>query len=156
MRSSRSRKNSGLEDDLQRLGKLAYHRLEGSGDLVRRFRRFRKSEYADFRHLQTLYDWLFVPLTLWPVDIEGLMREALRRVNAGKRLDKIMVLLIEMLPSVPSVRTQQAVCEHEHSVQRGNYESLIRAVTNTIKLRRNLSVLQRFRPIGLLSKTILM
>lgn len=38
-----------------------------------------------------------------------------------------MILLIDLLPAIPSERTQRAVSEHEHAVQRGNYESLIRA-----------------------------
>jgi hypothetical protein len=38
-----------------------------------------------------------------------------------------MIRLIDLLPSLPSERTQRAVSEHEHSVQHGNYEALIRA-----------------------------
>jgi hypothetical protein len=38
-----------------------------------------------------------------------------------------MVLLIDLLPLPPSDKTQRAVSEHEHSVQHGNYEPLIRA-----------------------------
>jgi hypothetical protein len=74
-----------------------------------------------------LYEWLFVPITLAPIDVGGLLREALNRVTTGKRLDKAMVLLIEMLPSVPSARTQRAVCKHEHLVQHGDYQFLVRA-----------------------------
>jgi hypothetical protein len=72
-----------------------------------------------------LYDWLFVPITLWPIDVEGLFRAALDRAAAGRHLDKRMLLLVDLLPSLPGVRTQRAVSEHEHSVQHGNYESLI-------------------------------
>jgi len=56
-----------------------------------------------------------------------LFRTALDRAPAGKRLDKSMVLLIDLLPPLPSERTQRAVSEHEHSVQHGSYEPLIRA-----------------------------
>ena len=38
-----------------------------------------------------------------------------------------MLLLIDLLPLPPSNSTQRAVSEHEHSVQHGNYEPLIRA-----------------------------
>jgi hypothetical protein len=38
-----------------------------------------------------------------------------------------MVFVIDLLPSVPSERTRCAVSEHEHAVQHGNYESLIRS-----------------------------
>ena len=116
-----------LQSDLKRLTGLAYHRLENSDDLVRKFHRFRKTDHADLDHLQKLYDWLFVPITLWPIDIEGLLRIALDRAASGRRLDDSTILLIALLPLPPSNKTQRAVSKHEHSVQRGSYESLIRA-----------------------------
>jgi hypothetical protein len=127
MRRSNSERNSSIQGDLKRLSGLAYHRLESSQDLVRRSHRLRKAGHADLDHLQKLYDWLFVPITLWPIDIEGLLRIALDRAAPGRRLDKTMILLIDLLPPLPTSRTQRAVSEHEHSVQRGNYEPLIRA-----------------------------
>src|SRR5438128_7913478 len=71
--------------------------------------------------------WLFVPITLWPIDIEGLCRAAFDRASSGNRLDTTMILLIDLLPSTPSERTQRKVSEHEHAVQQGNYEPLIQA-----------------------------
>ena len=127
MKRSRSRGNSSLHQDLRRLGALAYHRLENSKDLLRKFARLRKRHYADLDRLRKLYHWLFVPITLWPIDIEGLLRAAIERVSSGKRLDSTMILLIDLLPATPNERTQRAVSEHEHAVQQGNYESLIQA-----------------------------
>jgi hypothetical protein len=127
MKQRRSRKASGLNHDLNRLRQLAYHRLESSKDLVRRFHRFRKADHGDLDRLQKLYDWLFVPITLWPFNIEGLLRTALDRASSGKRLEKTMALVIDLLPPVPTERTCRAVSEHEHAVQHGNYEPLIRA-----------------------------
>jgi hypothetical protein len=124
---SKSRRNSSLQHDLKRFGALAYHRLESSEHLVRKFHRLRKADHADLDHLRKLYDWLLVPITLWPVDIEGLFPAALDRASSGKRLDNTMILLINLLPPIPSARTQRIVSEHEHAVQRGNYESLIHA-----------------------------
>jgi len=56
-----------------------------------------------------------------------LFRVAVDRIAAGQRLDETMIVLIDLLPPLPSHRTQRAVSEHEHSVQHGDYESLIRA-----------------------------
>jgi hypothetical protein len=127
MERAKSRGRSDVENDLKHLRGLAYHRLENSEDLVRKFHRFRRTHRADFDHLQKLYDWLFVPITLWPIDIEGLLRAAVDRAAAARGLDKTMLLLIDLLPLPPSGKTQRAVSEHEHSVQHGRYESLIRA-----------------------------
>src|SRR5438552_259696 len=96
MKRANSRRRSDLENDLKRLRGLAYHRLENSADLIRKFHRFRRINHGDSNHLQKLYDWLFVPITLWPIDIEGLLRTALDRVASGKRLDNRMLLLIDL------------------------------------------------------------
>ncbi|PYJ69483.1 MAG: hypothetical protein DME75_11055 [Verrucomicrobia bacterium] len=127
MQRPNSPKRSSLQHDLKRLRGLAYHRLESSEDLVRRFHRFRREDQPELDYLQKLYDWLFVPITLWPIDIEGLLRAGLDRAAAGRCLDKAMILLIDLLPLPPSDRTRRAVSEHEHSVQHGNYEPLIHA-----------------------------
>jgi hypothetical protein len=127
MERSKSRRNPSLQGDLKRLGTLAYHRLENSEDLVRKFHRFRKRDHADLDHFRKLYSWLFVPITLWPIDIEGLFRAALGLASSEKRLDSAIILLIELLPPIPSERTQRKVSEHEHAVQQGNYEPLIQA-----------------------------
>jgi hypothetical protein len=127
MQPRQSRKASGQNHDLKRLRELAYHRFESSEDLVRSFHRFRRINHPDFDQLQKLYAWLFVPITLWPFNIEGLFRAALDRALTGKRLEKTMALVVDLLPPVPSERTRCAVSEHEHAVQHGNYESLIRA-----------------------------
>jgi len=124
---SKSRRRSSLQSDLKRLAGLAYHRLENSNDLLRKFHAFHETDHAELEHLRRLYEWLLIPITLWPIDIEGLFRAALHRAESGKRLDKNMILLIDLLPPLPSDRTQRAVSEHEHSVRHGNYEPLIRA-----------------------------
>src|SRR3982751_159123 len=90
MKRANSRRRSALESDLKCLRRLAYHRLENSEVLVRKFHRFRRTGGIDLGHFQKLYDWLFVPITLWPIDIEGLLRAALDRAEAGKRLDNPM------------------------------------------------------------------
>ena len=118
-----------LETDLKRLAALAYHRLDWSSAVVRKFHRRRKTleTHADFPLLKKVYEGLFVPLTLWPVDLLGLFTEALARVEKGKRLSGEMRLLINILPSLPGQAAQNATMEHEHAVQHGKYESLIRA-----------------------------
>jgi hypothetical protein len=134
-----------LESDLTRLRKLAYHRLENSRDLVRRFYRFRRRNHPDFYRIQRLYDWLFVPITLWPFNIEGLFRETLDRASSGERLDKTMVLVFDLLPSLPSEGTRRAVCEHERAVQHGNYEPLIRARYKYDQVEQELARDEQFR-----------
>ncbi len=121
--------NAELKADLNRLAALAYHRLEASGDVVRKFHRRRKalSLHANFALLEQVYAWLFVPLTLWSVDCDGLVREAMARIEGGKGLSGDMRLLIKLLPPLPDEKAQAVAIQHEHAVQHGNYESLIHA-----------------------------
>jgi hypothetical protein len=145
MKQRRSRKAGGLNHDLNRLRPLAYHRFESSEDLVRSFARFRRIDHPDFDRLQKLYDWLFAPITLWPFNIEGLFRAALERASAGKRLDKSIALVIDLLPPLPSERTRRAVSEHEHAVQHGKYEPLIRAGYKYHQVEQQLARDQKFQ-----------
>ncbi len=146
MERPNSRTGSSLRNDLKRLGTLAYHRLESSEDLVGRFHHFRKTGHGDFDHFQKLHDWLFVPITLWPIDIEGLFRTALDRAAAGRPLNKTMILLIDLLPLPPSNRTQRAVSEHEHLVQQSEH------ATSTIRSNLSSRAIQSFRHSGTLLK----
>jgi hypothetical protein len=138
-------KPASLSDGLKVLRELAYHRLESSEYLVRSFARFRRVGHPDFDRLQKLYDWLFVPITLWPFNIEGLFRAGFDRASAGKRLAKSMALVVDLLLPVPSGRTRHAVSEHEHAVQHGNYEPLIRARYKYDQVEQELARNQKFQ-----------
>ena len=140
-------KPSTLNDDLQRLASLAYHRLEWSGDLVREFHRLSKSRktHPDFERVAAVFAWMFVPITLWPIKLDGLLRGALDRIKSGRRLDAEMLLLIEMLPSLPSAKAQAAATQHEHAVQSGSYESLIQAEHKFDEMERRLADDPAFR-----------
>jgi hypothetical protein len=80
--------------------------------------------------LDTLYHWMFIPITLWPINIHNVFRHCLAQVSDGRRLDKEMQLLLEVLPAPPDEAVCAVVARHEHEVQRGRYEEL---VTTTAK-----------------------
>lgn len=121
--------NSTLHADLERLKKLAYHRAEWSGDLLRKIHRLpRKSrEHPDYGVLQILHRWLFVPVTLWPVDVNGLGHHVVDAIRKGRRLDRATVLLVELLGQPPENAVQDVVTQHERQVETGAYESLLLA-----------------------------
>ena len=118
-----------LEDDLLRLSKLAYRRLEWSEGLVRDFHSLSKSEggKADFPLLEKAYAWLFVPFTLWTIDFHALCTLLLERVKNGVELESSLRLLVNSLPPVPSARVQAVAAAHEHEVKRGDYEAQVKA-----------------------------
>lgn len=121
----------GLQKDLERLGALAFHRLEWAEPDIRRYHALRNEAPADVvAPLDVLYRWMFVPITLWPVNVQDVFAYGLAQVSAGKPLDKEIRLLLQVLPTLPSDNVCEVVARHEHDVQRGQYEPL---VTTTAK-----------------------
>ena len=121
--------NAELKADLKRLGKLAYHRADLSGDLMRKYHALpaKCRRHPDYPRLARLSRWWLTPLTLWPVDVDGLGRLILDRIRLGRRLDDAARLLLDLLGDAPAEAAQQVVAQHEHSVQHGEYESLLHA-----------------------------
>ena len=63
-----------LQQDLKHLSTLAFRRSAHCAPLVQRFHSL-KQRIAATGHaalIWNLYDWLLVPLSLWPLDFEGL------------------------------------------------------------------------------------
>jgi len=120
---------SSLNNDLKRLAALAYHREEWSGGTVRAYHRLSKAarKHPDFSFLEKSYAWLLVPFTLWAIDFHALCQVIQEDIEAGARVGKDLRLLVDTLPPVPDEKAQTAAMQHEHAVQYGNYESLIRS-----------------------------
>jgi hypothetical protein len=120
---------ASLRHDLDRLSHLAFRRTERAREAVREFHALRKQlrKHANYSEVQCLYQWLFVPLTLWPVDVAGLMTHMLRSMGSGANLNARTKLLLNLLGSPPDESVQNVAAAHEHLVQQGNYESLIKS-----------------------------
>jgi hypothetical protein len=116
-----------MKTDLKRLGEMAYHRVDWSGDSVRAFHRLRKKagKHPDFGLLEEVYAWILLPFTLWAIDFHALFQLLHDRIETGSPIETDLRLLVETLPPLPDERAQQAAIQHEHEVQNGTYESLI-------------------------------
>src|ERR1022692_642943 len=73
-----------------------------------------------------LYEWLFVPPTLWPFNVQDVLEDCLAALEKGKRLNSRHRLLIELLPEPPNETICTAVADHELHVQKGTYENLVK------------------------------
>jgi len=119
-----------LKADLKRLDALAYHRREWSEDTMTRWHDLlRERGAAAIAPIRALYEWMFVPVTLWPFSIHDVLDTCLEQVAAGNPLDRQMRLLLEMLPPLPAEEVCAAVGQHEHDVQAGRYEPLVTTTT---------------------------
>ena len=118
---------SQLALDLKKLSSRAYHIAEWAEDVLRRYHSVipkLKGEAAE--RLQVLYNWMFVPSTLWPFNVQDVLGDCLAALEKGKRLNNRQCLLIDLLPAPPNETICAAVAEHELNVQKGTYENLVR------------------------------
>src|SRR5436305_1422870 len=92
-----------LQADLQRFGRMAFVRAADCTELIRRFHRLKRRARAhpDYELIEKIYAWVFVPLTLWPIDVRGLAMQLLDGTAAGSQLDAQTRLLVSFLPPPP-------------------------------------------------------
>ena len=118
---------SQLALDLERLKSRAYHRAEWADGALHRYHAARlKLPGTVEPQLRLLYDWMFVPPTLWPFHVQDVLEDCLATLEKGKRLNARQRLLIDLLPEPPDETICAAVAEHELHVQKGTYENLIK------------------------------
>jgi hypothetical protein len=123
-----------LERDLKKLESRAYHIAEWAEDVLRRYHAAipnLQDEAAG--RLRVLYDWMFVPLTLWPFNVHEILNDLLATVEKGKRLSRQQRLIIDLLPAPPDETICEAVADHERHVQTGSYENLVKTLANRPK-----------------------
>ena len=113
-----------LERDLKKLESRAYHAAEWAEDTLRRYHAaIPNLQDASATRLRVLYEWMFVPLTLWPFDLHEMLNDLLAALEHGKRLSRQHCLIIDLLPAPPDENICEAVAEHERHVQTGSYEN---------------------------------
>ena len=116
-----------LDLDLKKLESRAYHIAEWAEEVLRRYHSAipnLKDEAAV--RLRVLYNWMFVPPTLWPFNVQDVLSACLATLEKGKLLNSRQCLLIDLLPEPPDETICAAVAEHELHVQRGTYENLVK------------------------------
>ena len=121
-------KEDAFACDLRKMQTRAYHMREWTETTIRRYHAsLAKGSHPDLPALQSFYAWLFVPPTLWPFNVLDVLNGCLERLEAGQRLTPRLELLAALLPPVPDETVCTAVATHEHHVQGGAYEHLLKA-----------------------------
>ncbi len=111
--------------DLKKLEDRAFDRAEWAEDVLRRYHAT-TPKLADgvAQQLRPLYNWMFVPPTLWPFNVQDVLADCLAAVEKGKRLSSRHRLIIDLLPELPDETVCAAVAGHERQIQKGIYENL--------------------------------
>jgi hypothetical protein len=118
---------TGVDLDLQRLKARAFDRAEWAEGVLRRYHATTPNlNDAAAQQLRALYNWMFVPTTLWPFNVQDVLEDCLAALEKGKRLNSRHRLLIELLPEPPNETVCDAVAGHERHVQKGAYENLVK------------------------------
>jgi hypothetical protein len=128
--------------DLKKLQARAFDRAEWAEEALRRYHAaIPDLNVVDARPLRALYDWMFVPPTLWPFNVQDVLEDCLAVLEKGKRLNSRHRLLIELLPEPPDESICAAVADHELHVQKGIYENLVKTQAkysqNELAIRTN-------------------
>jgi hypothetical protein len=136
-----------LNSDLKRIWSQAFDRADWAEPGIRRYHAVTaKLDASTVKSFRGLYDWMFVPTTLWPFNIQDVLEDCLTVLEKGKRLNARHRLIIELLPEPPDEAICAAVTDHEFQVQKGAYENLVKtqakydqnelAIRNDPELRR--------------------
>src|SRR4051812_262836 len=109
---------SDLRGDLNRFSRMAFLRAADCTEAIRGFHRLGKKarKGADFDLLKEVYEWVFVPMSIWPVDVRGLCLHLLDCVEGGRKVDERARLLCEYLGEAPAREVCEQVAEYEHAV----------------------------------------
>jgi hypothetical protein len=138
---------TALDLDLKKLQVRAFDRAEWAGEALQRYHAtVAKLDAVVVQSLRGLYQWMFVPTTLWPFNIQDVLDDCLTTLDKGKPLNSRHLLLIDLLPEPPDDAIIAAVADHELHVQKGTYENLVKtqvkysqneiAIRNDPQLRR--------------------
>jgi hypothetical protein len=144
---ARKTMTKALALDLEKLQTRAFDRADWAEDCLRRYHAAAaKLDASRLLPLRGLYDWMFVPPTLWPFNIQDVLEDCLTTLAKGKRLNARHRLIIDLLPEPPDETICAVVAEHELHIQKGNYENLVKtqakyvqnelAIKNDPELRR--------------------
>jgi hypothetical protein len=118
---------NALDLDLQKLKARAFDRAEWAEGVLRRYHAAAQSlDGVVAQQLRALYNWMLVPPTLWPFNIQDVLEDCLAALEKGKGLHSRHRLLIDLLPEPPDETICAAVAGHELHVQKGAYENLVK------------------------------
>lgn len=118
---------STLNQDLKKIHAQAFDRVDWAEQELRRYHAVTaKLDGSTVKSIQVLYDWMFVPTTLWPFNIQDVLEDCLSALEKGKHLNTRHKLILELLPEPPGEAICVAVTGHEFQVQKGSYENLVK------------------------------
>src|SRR6266403_720659 len=85
-----------LDLDLKKLKARAFYRADWAEGVLRRYHvAILNLEDVVAQQLRAFYNWMFVPPTLWPFNVQDVLADCLAALEKGKRLNARHLLLID-------------------------------------------------------------
>ena len=110
---------TALNRDIEKLKARAFDRAEWAREALLRYHAaLAKLDASKMRPLQGLYQWMLVPTTLWPFNVQDVLEDCLTALEKGKPLNSRHRLLIDLLPEPQGDAVCTAVADHELHVQK--------------------------------------
>ena len=110
---------TALNRDIEKLKARAFDRAEWAGEALLRYHAaVAKFAASTVQPLQALYQWMLVPPTLWPFNVQDVLEDCLTALEKGKPLNSRHRLLIDLLPEPQGDAVCTAVADHELHVQK--------------------------------------
>lgn len=108
---------------------MAFDRVTWGAKWFRRFYRLSSSSkvHPDFAAIKKLREWLLTPLAIWPVNLDIIGHHALDQIACGKPICREIDLIIRLLSDPPADAIQSLITQHEHEIEKGDYDHLVRA-----------------------------
>ena len=78
---------TALDRDLKKLQARAFDRADWAENVLRRYHAaIQNFDDKVTQELRVLYQWMFVPTTLWPFNVQDVLEDCLAVLEKGKRL----------------------------------------------------------------------
>lgn len=100
--------------------------MQPGAELIKKFHRLPDHARNNI-HFKRAYEWLMIPFSLWPVDMIGIAKHLFDGCRSKRKPAAEILELLELLGDPPSIKACASITEHEHSVKKGSYETLIKA-----------------------------
>jgi len=136
--SKATRRNLAVDTAL--LAGRAFAQGKAEKELLARFHLLTKSIsiYPNEAQIWRVYDWLLVPFSLWPIDVVGVAKHLLGRIEAKRTIDEDCIALIDTLVAPPGKEARDTMTEFERQIAAGSYDNLVKRLEKFAELEARL------------------
>ncbi len=141
MATAKGAKLRDLAIDTALVAGRAFAQGKAEKELLARFHQLAEVISASSKEMQIwrVYDWLLVPYSLWPIDLVGVAKHLLGRIEAKRAIDADCIALIDTLAEPPGTNARDTMTKFERQIAAGSYDNLVKQLEKFSELEARLS-----------------